>query len=168
MAASDSILSSVDLHALFEYRDGDLFWRVPAGPRGLIKAGSKAGTMHPDGYKSVRIKNIMLKQHRVIFHMFHGFCPKVIDHIDGNPSNNRIENLREATFSQNSWNSRGQARKLDGIKGVYWHKNKKLWIASCAINKRLHHIGYFQDKKDAEKAVMEFREKHHGEFARHM
>ena len=165
MAASHSILSTVNLHELFEYIDGELFWKIPAGGQGCIKAGSKAGVTHKNGYKSVRVKNVMLKQHRVIYMMFHGSIPKTIDHIDGNPSNNRIENLREATASQNMRNSRKQTRNTSGVKGVSWHRSKNKWIASCGLNGKLIHIGYFEEINDASDAVMKFRKEHHKEFA---
>lgn len=167
MAKSDSILSTADLHSLFEYKDGDLYWKTNSGGNGCVKAGAKAGTTHPDGYKSVRIKNTMIKQHRVIYMMFFGQLPKFIDHIDGDPSNNRIENLREANPSQNSWNHRMSKNNKSGIKGVSWHKRKNKWIASCSINGSLKHVGYFENKSDAEEAVKSFRETNHREFANH-
>lgn len=166
MAASNSILSTVDLHSLFEYKDGELYWKTPAGGNGCVKVGSKAGTTHKNGYKSVKIKDVMVKNHRVIFMMFHGYLPDIVDHIDGNPSNNRIENLREATSSQNLYNSKKHKGK-DGVKGVCWHKIKNKWIASCSVNGSLKHVGYFENKEDAEQAVKDFRVLHHGDFANH-
>jgi hypothetical protein len=166
MAATDFILSATDLHALFEYKDGDLFWKVSAG-HGRIKPGTRAGVLHSNGYKSVRIQNVMIKQHRVIFVMFHGRIPFYVDHVDGNPSNNRIENLREATAAENTRNSFKQSRNSSGAKGVYWHKVKQKWIASCCVDNSLKHIGYFEEKQKAVEAVRAFREEHHGEFANH-
>lgn len=166
MAAANFILSTKDLHSIFEYKDGSLYWKIHCG-HGRLKPGDLAGTTHKDGYKSVRIDNVMVKQHRVIFVMFNGYLPKYIDHIDGNPSNNRIENLRDATPAQNSRNAKTPKRNSSGVKGVCWHKLKKKWIASCAINGILKHIGYFEEKNKAEEAVKAFREKHHGNFANH-
>lgn len=165
MAATNFILLNTDLHSLFDYKDGDLFWKVSSGGNGCVKLGSKAGTTHANGYKSVKIKNVMIKQHRIIFVMFHKKIPFYVDHIDGNPSNNRIENLREATAIENLRNSRKQLRNTSGTKGVFWHKRKQKWIASCSVNGKLHHIGYFEDKEKAKDAIQSFRKIHHGEFA---
>lgn len=171
MSKTDLVLSSVDLHALFEYKDGNLYWKVSAGgPKngpGTCKPGDIAGTTHPSGYKSVRINNVMIKQHRVIFMMFFNRVPKFIDHIDGDPSNNRIENLREASASENVWNTKKGASNNSGIKGVCWHKRRNKWMASCAIHKRIRHVGYFDDVAEAAKAVVAFRQRWHGEFANH-
>lgn len=171
MNKTDFILSSTDLHALFEYKDGDLFWKVAAGgPKnggGSRKPGDLAGTKHPNGYKSVRINNVMVKQHRVIFMMFFNRLPQVIDHIDGDPSNNKIENLREASASENVWNAKKGATNKSGVKGVCWHKRKNKWIASCAIYKRIRHVGYFDDVTKAAEAVIAFRQQMHGAFANH-
>lgn len=165
MNKTDRILLSVDLHALFEYKDGDLFWKVNSGGNGSTKAGTKAGTTHSNGYKSVRISNVYVKQHRVIFVMFFNRIPKFIDHIDGNPSNNKIENLREVNASQNLWNTKKGVTNVSGIKGVCWHKLKNKWIASCAMYKKLYHVGYFDNKDDAHRAIVLFRKSLHGAFA---
>jgi hypothetical protein len=132
-----------------------------------MKPGDLAGTTHKNGYKSVRINNVIVKQHRVIFVMFNGYLPYYIDHIDGNRSNNKIENLRDANACQNSRNAKTPKRNSSGVKGVSWHKLKNKWIASCSVNGSLKHIGYFEEMKEAEKAVRAFRNEHHGNFANH-
>jgi hypothetical protein len=169
MAASDSILETTDLHALFEYRDGDLFWKADGFKESGIlhsrRKGKLAGTLDQKGYRSVKIKNVSVKCHRVVFKMFNGYLPKIIDHIDGNRSNNRIENLREATPSQNVWNSKTQSNSKSGVKGVCWHKQKKKWMASCAVNRRIFYLGYFDDINDAVKVLESFRKINHKDFA---
>jgi len=64
----------------------------------------------------------------LIFLYHHGYLPKFVDHIDGNKKNNRIENLREATKSQNAMNQKVSTRNTSGIKGVMWHKRDKKWF----------------------------------------
>ena len=93
--------------------------------------------------------------------------PKYIDHIDGNPLNNKIENLRECTHQQNHFNERKPKNNTSGIKGVSFHKPTKKWRATVFLNYKQHYLGLFKDIKEAEKACIEFRNKHHGEFANH-
>ena len=54
-----------------------------------------------NGYIRIRIENQYYSLHRLIFETFHGYCPKIVDHIDGNRSNNRLDNLREVTQQEN-------------------------------------------------------------------
>ena len=148
----------------FEYRDGFLYWRERGPGR---KINNKVGTPNKRGYLHIGYKGKAYFIHRLIFLIHHGYLPKILDHIDGNPENNRIENLREATHSQNICNSKLSKRNSTGFKGVSWRKREQRFLASCTINKKHHELGLFKIAEDAAKAVKEFREKHHGEFARH-
>lgn len=73
-----------------------------------------------------------------------------VDHIDGDPSNNRIDNLRMAT---NSKNHQAFKKKMKGcssqFRGVHWDKVKKKWRASCKDKGMHKNIGYFHNEKDA-------------------
>jgi hypothetical protein len=163
MADANFTLTKDLLHELFEYKNGDLYWKVKRSTN--VKPGDKAGTINSGGYIHTHINNKPYKNHRLIFMMFYGYMPPMIDHIDGNKSNNKIENLRGATHLQNMWNQKVSKKSTSGIKGVYWHKIKQKWQASCGKDSKLVHLGYFDKKEDAEKMVKEFREKNHGEFA---
>ena len=171
MAASDFILQNTDLFSLFEYRDGKLYWRVPAGgpagSSGVRKVGDLAGGLNRQGYICLKINNTQVKAHRVIFMMHHGFLPGIIDHIDGNKANNRIENLRAVTHLENTLNSKKPSTNRSGIKGVCWHKLKNKWMASCALGGKIYHVGYFDDIQEAAQTVHKFRENLHGSFANH-
>ena len=153
------------LHQLFEYRDGELYWKVNKGSRAA--AGSLASKKRPDGYARVGIDGKRYFAHRLIFLMHHGYLPECIDHIDGNPSNNHIDNLREATHRQNLYNQKISIDSTSGIKGVHWYKKTKKWRVMLSINGRKKHIGLFEDKELAELASIEARDKYHKEFARH-
>ncbi len=166
MANQYSNLPLNKLHELFEYRDGNLYWKSKSSPKSRITIGSIAGRICESSYSQISINNKQYLTHRIIFKMHHGYLPQIIDHIDGNYRNNKIENLREATAAQNMWNSKVSNKSSSNIKGVYWHKSNKKWIASCGLNNKLHHLGYFADKDDAIKAVKEFRSEHHKDFAR--
>lgn len=95
------------LHALFQYKNGMLLWRSNS-VRGKVKAGDRAGYVDTDGYRAVGISGVYYKEHRVIWRMHHprSLMPTILDHIDGDRSNNKIENLRVATASENMRNKR--------------------------------------------------------------
>ena len=129
-------------------------------------AGKRVGRS-VNGYLYVPIKRRHYSIHRIIFFMFHGYEPYIVDHIDGNPLNNKIENLRAATNSQNQANTRLSKANTSGYKGVYFHKSTGLWQASVRKDKKLIHLGLFQNIEDAVKARRTHFEELHGEFTRH-
>jgi len=155
------------LHELFEYReDGKLIWKVNIG---TVKIGDVAGCIDNQGYYIVRIDRKNRKGHRLIFLYHHGYLTEglQIDHIDGNPGNNRIENLREVTNSQNCHNSRRYSNNTSDVKGVCWDKKQDKWKAAIKINRKQIHLGYYTILEEAATAVREARVKYHGEYARH-
>lgn len=102
------------------------------------------------GYYRVSVGPKWYPTHRVIWAMFYGEWPrKQIDHIDLDRTNNRIENLREATNSENQQNKGKQKNNTSGMPGVYWYKNKRLWHVCVKLNRKLYSFGYFKDKEDA-------------------
>ena len=153
----------MDFNDLFEYRNGELYWK-----NCLYKAynGKKAGHIHRSGYWRLKINKESYQAHRVIFAMHNGYMPKQIDHIDGNKSNNKIENLREATPSQNGWNRFLQKNNKSGIKGITWRKDCNRWLAQVRVNYKIFYLGLFEDVEKAKIVLSEFRSKHHGNFAK--
>jgi hypothetical protein len=143
---------------LFEYRNGDLY-------RKHGQFAGKAGTLHHTGYTQVKVGKKNYRAHRIIFAMHHGYFPDYVDHIDGNRLNNRIENLREATNQQNQYNVGLISRNKSGAKNVVWDRNR--WKVYMRINKKMTHIGAFEDFELAELVATEARNKFHGEFVKH-
>jgi len=151
-----------ELHELFEYRDGNLYWKVNRGSNQLI--GKKAGSMLANNYWHIRIKKKAIYTHRAIFLFHHGYLPETIDHIDGNPSNNAIENLRAATQSQNNRNRREVPNKyghvgLTLLQGKYWQPQLRV------DGKRLY-LGSYKNVEDAKAAYQNAVDKYCGEFRR--
>ena len=147
-----------ELLEAFEYRDGYLYRRT---------TGKRVGTRHHTGYLQISFKKKLYNAHRMIFLMHHGWLSKVIDHIDADRSNDRIENLRPATWVQNLQNMRMRSSNTSGVKNVCWCKIKKKWTVQLNVNKRYKFIGRFDDLELAELVAIEAREKYHGTFARH-
>ncbi len=110
-----------------------------------------------EGYKVGAIFDRNLRAHRVIWAMVHGAWPAdQIDHINHDRSDNRIENLRCVTRSENMKNFSKSKANTSGVTGVYWNKGNENWNkgnenwnVSITINGKSKHIGCFTDKADA-------------------
>ena len=152
---------------LFEYRDGDLYWKKINPYAHNIKIGAEAGCLKNRGYLCTKINGKSYLNHRLIFLYHHGCLPKFIDHINNIKTDNRIENLREATVSQNALNKKQQSNNTSGIKGVSWNIQAQKWRVRLQINGKEKSFGAYYDF-DAAKFIAEtMRHKFHGEFANH-
>lgn len=152
------------LHELFEYRDGKLFRRVGVAGN---PAGSEAGCVTHKGYREVGVNYAKYGVHHLIWVM-HGKPPvKMLDHIDGDPLNNRIENLRAVDSSRNQMNAKLRKDSTSGVKGVSWNKKYKRWIGQVWYKRRIYGAGSFKDKQECIDAVAKLRSELHGEFANH-
>lgn len=152
-----------DLAQRLLYADGVLIWRESTS----WKKGMQAGREDALGYRRIHLAGVgMFACHRVIYFMHHGILPEVVDHIDGNCRNNRIDNLRAATTCQNMANCKTPSTNTSGVKGVYWHKGLGKWTASIRISKKLAHLGCFDTMLDAACARKSAEAIHYGEFAR--
>ena len=149
---------------LFDYKDGELFWKQK--PNRRIKAGSKAGRPKSNDYEVVTISGSIYMSHRIIFLWHHGYLPEFVDHIDGNISNNRIENLRECSLSQNQFNKKMGKNNTSGYKGVHFNKQAGKWHVEVQCNQKKYYGGLFDDVKAAGKAADKLRNSIHKEFAR--
>ena len=91
-----------------------------------------------------------------------------IDHIDGNPSNNAIANLRLATSSQQKQNKRVQSNNRSGLKGAFYHacRKGKKWRSQIKVGDKLIFLGYFHTPEEAHAAYCEAAREYFGEFAR--
>lgn len=154
-----------DIGEHLQYEDGKLFWKQQPGRRIIIQ--DEAGSLNKSrGYRRVKFKGITYAAHRVIWFLVkHEQPPPLLDHINNNPLDNRIENLREASMSQNLCNCAIAKNNTSGVKGVSWEKRRNKWKAYISTNNKRKALGYFSDLKDAEQAVKQARKELHGEFA---
>lgn len=159
MALESTELTKDLLHTLFDYEDGKLYWKG--------RRNKEAGSVGNRGYRCICINYRKYMAHRLIWIM-HGNDPvEMLDHIDGDQLNNRIENLRPVTNSQNQRNQKLRKDNTSGIKGVSWLNAHKRWAGQVWHKGKLYRAGYFKNKDECAAAVRELREKLHGEFARH-
>lgn len=154
---------------LLVYKDGELIWRERGyGSFDKQFAGKSAGHITDFGRKVIRFSQYGLFVSHVIVWVYHnGEIPDRydVDHIDNNKLNDKIENLRLATRSQNMYNTRIRSDNRSGIKGVSFNPGNNNWRARLHVGKTKIEIGSFQTKEQAAEAISSARQKYHGEFA---
>jgi hypothetical protein len=155
------MITQEKLKELVDYVDGKLIAKINSKVR---KVGDALSSLTDKGYLRASVGGKSYRVHRLIFLYHHGYMPTQVDHIDGNRMNNRIENLREATSSQNNQNRK--ATSSSGIKGVIWHKQSRKWVASICINRKSVHLVSFLFIEEAALVANKARQSTHGEFYR--
>ena len=90
----------------------------------------------------------------------------VVDHINGDPLDNRRENLRIVTVQQNSMNQTMRKTNKSGVSGVCWHKGNGKWEATITYKYKQIYLGSFDTLEEATKARKDAEEEYFGEFAR--
>jgi hypothetical protein len=156
-------------HLSYDERTGEFRWKKQT--RGRKNCGDVAGTTNRYGYTLIGIGGRrQLMAHRLAWVYCFGSIPDgfEIDHIDGNPANNAIMNLRLATSSQQKQNKRVQSNNRSGMKGAFYHachKGKK-WRSQIKVDGRYKFLGYFHTAQEAHEAYGRAAREHYGEFAR--
>lgn len=112
-------------------------------------AGKEAFTANSHGYRSGSILGVRYFSHRIIWVMVYGEWPNHIDHINGNPADNRLDNLRSVPQKENRKNCRIPSNNTSGIQGVSWNKLISKWTAQIKVNKVKHHLGCFSNIDEA-------------------
>lgn len=118
-------------------------------------------------YRTVKIDYVRYKAHRLAFQYVYGREPNgYIDHINGDPSDNRISNLRECDALENAHNAKRRSDNTSGYKGVSWHKQLRKWTARIMVDKKHINIGVFDTAEKAYAAYCKKALELHGEFAK--
>lgn len=146
----------------FEYSNGKIFWKQSSGTRGI--KGTEAGKLRKDGYYDVGLKGKYYLVHRIIYALHHNDLPEIVDHVNRIPSDNRIENLRAADWSENTWNSGISTINSSGVKGIRKTKNNK-YEARIAVYRKTIQVGTFETLNEAQIALEKVRQKEHEEYA---
>ena len=140
------ILTQARLKELFDYDGENLIWRNPL-KHSPVRVGDVAGWVDPRGYRTIIIKRKPYYSHRLIWFLVYGDWPKnEIDHIDQNPLNNKIENLRDVSKSINQRNAKKRINNTSGITGVSWDKVSGKWMVRICFDKKQRNLGLYTDK----------------------
>jgi hypothetical protein len=141
---------------------GEFRWKVAPAKR--VRAGSIAGCKKKRAW-ILSIESVKYAAHRIAWFYVHGEIDDglVIDHANGDPLDNRIENLRLVTQSVNMQNMKGRSTR-----GVVWKKREQRWVARYHINGKRTEVGYYRTKDQAIEAYREatkdlgFTDRHRG------
>lgn len=107
-----------------------------------------------DGRGRVNVDGKVYLAHRLVWLLVHGYMPEFIDHIDRNPMNNKISNLREATLSENQHNREMHKNNSSGYPGVSFFKRDNKYRVRLALNYKEIYIGLFDTAEEAFTAYM--------------
>lgn len=136
------------------------------GPRNRW-AGQLAGVICVHGYRLISVDNERFRASRLAWFYMTGEWPPVdIDHVNGKRSDDRWQNLRVASESENMRNSKRYANNTSGTRGVSWNKRRGKWHARVRVDNKVHHCGYFVKLEDAKAARDRKAAMLHGAFAR--
>lgn len=148
---ADAILTLARLLTVLNYNPltGIFTWLVRTAQR--VHVGDVAGCKNGHGYVYISVAGKQYPAHRLAwFYVYGVWPPHDIDHIDMDPLNNAISNLRLATRGENEQNRRGaNHNSKSGIRGVWWNKRLKKWIPQIGVGGKVMHLGCFSKVEDA-------------------
>lgn len=157
------------LREAFEYfpETGKLIWRERpphhfshqkhAKRWNKSNAGNEAGGVGAGGYLRVGFMGKAYSITRIIWTIHYGAAPDtetIVDHINGNITDNRISNLRLADGVQNQWNARRKRTGKSKLKGAIWHEGNGAWMSNIRVDGKRVHLGYFDTEKEAHAAYV--------------
>ena len=147
----------------YDQGTGKVLWRRSTKTR--MPPDRIAGNKDKLGYIRIKLKGKIYLAHRVAWFLFSGSWPvKMLDHINGSTSDNRIENLREVTSRANQQNRKSHR---DGrLPGVYFCKKNNNYISQAVNDYKVHYIGTFLNKEDGHRAYIKFLKEKGWELSR--
>lgn len=165
MLSEDRVLELLQ----YDPETGDFTWRVDrVSGQGKVQAsaGEIAGSFDRLGYCCIGIDRRIYKAHRLAFVFMTGTFPQTrcVDHVNGDPGDNRWCNLREATHSQNQGNMRRRSDNTSGYKGVTRGSNN--WRAQICVGSTRRYLGSFSTPEEAHEAYKKAAGAMFGDFAR--
>ncbi len=166
------MITAEEVRALLDYDadSGILTWKYR--PRLVDKAkawnrrysGTAITSLNGHGYVQLSIHKRKFEAHRIVWLWIHGKLPDGnIDHINGDKTDNRISNLREASVSQNAWNMR--KKKESGLRGASIHTQTGRWQSHLCLNGEHVFLGLFGSEAEAHEAYKRASIKYHGEYS---
>jgi len=108
------------------------------------------GPRAPRAYSCIMYNYVSYLAHRVAWFLTHGEQPEcAIDHINGDPSDNRLVNLRLAPGSTNQRNRKLSALNTTGMHGVHWRADREKWRVDIYVDHERVPLGHYDDFEDA-------------------
>lgn len=154
MAKAD--LTAQRLRELLDYDSttGSLMW---LGKRRGAQKDKPAGTIGSTGYRSIRIDGVIYSAHRLAWLHATGMWPAgIVDHINGNRSDNSLENLRDVSQAINRQNlKKANSDNKSGFLGVTRDHARGKWFAIIYVDKRKHNLGRFATPEEAHASYIE-------------
>ena len=150
--------SQEELRDLLEYtEDGNLWWNYTGTGRNI---DLPAGTINRvTGYRAIMVKGTLYLAHRVVYYWHTGEWPDVIDHINGDRADNRIENLRSVSQLANLHGvRRDRQRKGEGLPGTRYKGRIKRWVALITVRGEVRYLGCYKTTEAAHEAYLAAKE----------
>ncbi len=157
--AKEAMLTQEKLKSILLYcqHNGKFTWLVNAARN--VKAGREAGRLS-FGYIRITINGMQFNAHRLAWLYVYGEWPSgCLDHINGDRSDNRIDNLRPANSVENGQNRRRNSNNKSGFTGVT--RSGDMWRAAITVNGKYNHLGFCLDVRDAANAYRSAKQKLH-------
>lgn len=161
------IITHDELKRHLDYDPGTGLFTRKISSTPTVQIGDVAGsTCLRSGYRHVYVGGRQYSQHRLAWLYVYGRWPiGDLDHKNRDKADNRIENLREVTESQNIWNSRVRKDNKSGHKGVYWKPGLRQWVVHITYGGKQRYLGIYRSKDDAIAVYLAAAAEHHGDFS---
>jgi len=150
-------LSLEEVNSIWRYENGRLFWKIDPG--NSVKTNDEAGSINSQHYWQVRYKRKGYNRHRIVYFMHTGKWPPRLDHINQDKTDDRFENLREASLVLNAQNCNKSWGKVP-YRGVYYRKDRAAFHTTIRINGKQHYIGLYTTAEEASEAYQKYKQIH--------
>ena len=132
---SDLTVAQVREYLTYDADTGHLTWIKR--PSSKIFVGERAGSLvTTTGYRSIQFLGCSYREHRLIWFLVYGYWADIVDHIDHKRDNNKLSNLRDVTYSENSRNISSRKDTITGEQGIWWCKRRLKWVAEITHNRK--------------------------------
>ena len=146
------MITQIYIQSVFKYDNGQLFW---LGNRRGAPKNKPLGTNVGDGYLGCMLDGKHYLLHRLIYLHVHGYMPKLVDHINGDKKDNRIENLRDVTANGNQQNMRkAYSTSQSNLLGAFYSNQTKKWFSRICVNGKRLWLGTFDNPEKAHNAYI--------------
>jgi hypothetical protein len=165
--APRKVISQIRLKELLTYDPvtGLFRWRVQPMNGGSVRVGDVAGSCAHHGYIRIKLDGKYYYAHRLAWLYVHGCLPSKVDHINCDPGENWIDNLRPATNSQSGANRKKNKNNTSGFRGVSYDKKKSAFAANIYIDRKKRFLGYAKTAEEAHAIYVSGARTLFGEFA---